>query len=205
MNLPPTDWPDPPLLQHLVLESPWALALVLLLVGVALVFIARRSGRGHAGPAYVGCVLMALAVLVPIIAYLVETGRERIAQNTRDLALAPEDPFDLQTILDLTTQDVRLIDMDREGLIALAPRFEEVVKIEDVRVTNLMTVQDSETYGRSYVAVLGRFHSSQGISSPFKVQAILRWRREPDGKWRMHQIEQMAIDGVPVQQLGRGI
>ena len=202
MNLPPTDWPDPPLLQHYVLESAWPLALVLLAIGLALVFIARR--RGHAGPAYVGCVLAALALIVPIIAYLVETGREKILQNTRQLVTAPETPFDLQTILDLTTEDAQLLEMNREQLIALAPQLEQAIKFSDLRVTNLMAIQDSEGYGRSYVAMFGRVQAGQGMGGQFKVQAILRWRHEADGRWRMHLIEQMAVNDQPVQNLRRG-
>ena len=81
---------DPPFIEHLLLEQPWPLAVVVIVIGVILFIVARRSGKR---PLYY--VALASAVLAPllfVLSSMVTTDREHLMDQTTQLVHATTPP-----------------------------------------------------------------------------------------------------------------
>lgn len=189
----PPNWPDPPMLEHYLLESPWGPAIVLAAVGVGL-FIAggRRAsplmqwvGGGAGVLLGVGLVLLAMSV---------QTGREKMVAGTEKLAEAAAEPFDLTTIEKLTTDDATLLGWNRQIMMAVARNASQRVSVDGYSVTAMDVIRDGPNRGRTYVAVIGRVRTELG-GGGFRSRWIMRWRKEEDGRWRLAAIERVTVNG----------
>lgn len=189
--MPPENWPEPPLLSSLLLENPWPLMVALAAVAVGMYLVAGR--RDDRRLRMLTAVPLVLAGGVYGLASAVTTDREQLEANTLALAEAVTEPFDLETLKALTTEDARLLRWNREQLIAIARAAADRVTLDGYTVTNLMVEPPSEQYGRTYIAALGRAATRRGGGS-FRTRWMLRWRRGEDGKWRLSEVEKVHVN-----------
>ena len=197
----PPDWPDPPLLEYLLFESPWGLMVALLAVAAGIFLAGGRGGRRHVQQA--AAVPLVAAVALPILAHFVRTDAERMRANTRRLVEAISDPLDMQTLRFLTADDARLLQWDREQLLRVARRASELVEITDYTITNLMVRRGSGRYGKTYVAVIGRANYRGGFGSGFKTSWVLNWRKGDGGKWQLSAVDEVHVNGRDAEDILR--
>jgi hypothetical protein len=197
--LPPTDWPDPPLLNRLLLENPWPLAIAFAAVAVVMFLVAGR--RDDHRLRNLAAVPAGLAVGVIALGGMVTTEREQLEARTRALAEAVAEPFDLDAVRELTTEDARLLKWNREQMIAIARHAADRVTIDGYTVTNLMAHPESDRYGRTYIAAFGRAESSRRGGGRFKTSWMLRWRRGDDGAWRLSEVEDVEVNNRSAERI----
>lgn len=191
---PPLDWPEPPPSYYL-LENPWPIAIVLLILGAALVIIAYRTGgrRVKIAAAVVG----ALAAALVALAYLVTTDREAIDRNTESLVGAAVVPVELDVFRQTLSKDVRLFDRDYQSILDGIQRGLDRWNVRYAYITGLEVDQTGDQ-GRSYLAVITRLDSNIGGGSTL-TRWMLHWKKEPDGAWRVVKIEWLSIGDEPAR------
>lgn len=205
---------SPPMFEHLLLESPWAV-MVVCVVAAAMLFSAgrRRKSRGiQAG----GLAALALAVSVFMLAKGVTTARERLILDTEALvaATAPLDNAALDRLLDpsavVTGPDTAVW----LNAVQLRPRLNQVAQrfgIGDQQVRTVEAFARDETWGESAVTV----RTEAGGAGPVNTGWRLTWRRDDAGDdsgggsgdgsgggggWRVVEIRWMRFNGLEVQQ-----
>jgi hypothetical protein len=211
MNLDP-----PPILEHLFLESPWAVTGVLLAGALTVVLISRLRLNKIKGL----CVLamLGLAVGVFVLAKAVTTDRERLILNTRQLvsATGPLDPAELDRLI-----DPRATVSGSDGTVWLnydqvRPRLKRVVGkygVRSQRVREVQAIAHDGGWGESTVIVRTEASGSSGI--PINTGWHLTWEKTQtpqessggksggesgDGNWRVVDIRWMRFNGQEVTQ-----
>jgi len=196
----PPDFPDPPYLTVYTLEQPWPLCVTLLGVAVAVFVIAGRAGsrRGQ----YAAILPAAAGIIVPIVAFLVVTERERMTAATHALIEAcAADPFvkaDFARLIDETAAMAYGDDtLKRDQIIALAENVLTRSPIVEHGVSALMVDRSADDYGKAYLAIFGRVAFGGGFETPFKASAVIHWRRGAGDQWRAARIEQIFVNDRP--------
>jgi hypothetical protein len=185
------DVPSPPVWQSLLLEQPWPLAVLLLVVGVVLRSVGRRTGRRGLRRAALVSVLLAAGVVA--LAYFVETGREAVRRHTLGLVDAVE-PLDADRVSALLADDVRvtgprgrvLVDSGdvRRRLQSANRRYS--VASHRVRDLDVWAAGDE---GRAMLALY-----SQINETPALTRWGLWWEKQ-DGAWRVTEIRWLSYQG----------
>lgn len=185
------DIPAPPLWQNLLFEQPWPLAVLLLVVGVVLRTVGRRTGRRGLRRAALVSVLLAAGGVA--LAYFVETGREAVRRHTLGLVDAVE-PLDADRVSALLADNVRVTGprgrvMVESGEVrrrlASANRRYSVAS-HRVRALDVWAAGDE---GRAMLALY-----SQINASPSLTRWGLRWEKQ-GGTWRITEIRWLSYQG----------
>ncbi|HRQ71889.1 MAG TPA: hypothetical protein PLU35_02550 [Phycisphaerales bacterium] len=190
--------PRPPIVQHLLLESPLPLAIALLTAGaIAAIAFHRRARTKHAGLAAGGALLATAALLA--LAALVETPRERVIERTRLLVDAVA-RADARALDDMLAADC-LVTFDR------APGGWEKPETINWIADNLRgryTVSQHEVTGvQAQIGPqrgLARTRPSVRVTPditgrPHGFVCLITWREDPDGAWRALRIEPLWLQG----------
>ena len=196
---------SPPMFEHLLLESPWAV-MVVCVVAAAMLFSAGRR-RKNKGVQVGGLAALALAAGVYLLAQGVTTAREQLILNTEALvaATAPLDNAALDRLLDpsavvtgpSTAVWVSAVQL-RSKLNQVAQRFD----IGDQQVRAVDAFARDDTWGESVVTV----RTDPGGAGPVNTGWRLTWRHDPAGAdnagggWRVVEIRWMRFNGLEVQQ-----
>lgn len=197
---------SPPMFEHLLLESPWAV-MVVCVVAAAMLFSAGRRRKNKAVQAG-GLVALALAVGVYLLAKGVTTDREQLILDTEALvaATAPLDNAALDRLLDpsavVTGPDTAIW----LNAVQLRPRLNQAAQrfgIGDQQVRMVDAIARDDTWGESVVTV----RTDPGGAGPVNTGWRLIWRRDPvaggnsgGGGWRVVEIRWMRFNGLEVQQ-----
>jgi hypothetical protein len=192
------NWPQPPLIEHLLLESPWTLAITLAAVAIGVFLVGGRSGNRRLQK------WAALPLLIGVVAFtvaeLVNTDRELMQQRTRRLVdAAVADPIDIDTMRDLLDESVHLFVLDRERILAMARRAREIYRIDSATITTLLSRRDTPTAGQTLLTVLTRVSSKYG-DYPAKTRWLLHWRKDPAAGWIIDRLELVSVNDQPARQ-----
>lgn len=194
------DPPAPSILQRYLLEQPWPLVVVLLLIAVAclLGMLRRRDKTARHRFLIVSSIAAGLAAGVLLLATAVRTDREAIEQTTREL-VAAAGPLDPDRLDALIFPDAVFTGPDgsvwrtwdeSEPAIRAGSRWVEFKEsphtIRSLRVGVLpsgegVTLMDVRT------DVPG--------AAFFKTKWRLTWRKDAEGEWRMHEARWLDFFG----------
>lgn len=185
--------------EHLLLESPWAVMVVCVVVA-AMLFSAgqrRKNKRIQAG----GLVALVLAVGVFMLAKGVTTDREQLIMNTEALvaATAPLDNAMLDRLLDpsaVVTVPDTAVWLNATQLRPRLTRVAQQFSAGDQQVRTVDAFARDDTWGESAVTV----RTDPGGAGPINTGWRLTWRRDPGGGWRVVEIRWMRFNGLEVQQ-----
>lgn len=182
---------DPPVLQHYLLESPWPVAVALLIGAGALTVVGLREGRKKL---LTGALLLSLlAGLLLAVATAVVTKREQLLAHTADL-LAMTDPVNttgLQRLFasELTLQnDAGQVWMDGPDILDRLERLQRDTPIGNHKVTDIKAETRRDT---GYVDI--RLSTSGSEASPFGNTPVLSrwllvWKQQADGGWLLSEV-----------------
>ena len=188
--------------EHLFLESPWAVMVVLVVAAVML--FSAGNKRHHKGLMIGAAVALTLAVGAYLLAQAVTTGREQLIRDTQSLvaATAPLDPAVLDRLL-----DPNVVVTGPDGSVwvnagQVMPRLRSAVDrftINSQQVRSLQAVAKDSGWGESAVTV--RTDISGSGSGPVNTGWVLSWRRDPVADtWRVVDIRWMRFNSMEVQR-----
>lgn len=194
--------PDPPALTHYLLESPWFAVVGLALGGAIALVVLNRQGRASLG-AGIMLVGFALAVLLAVVAYLVETQRERLIRQTRELVTrtAAADTAALRPMLSERVNVVSALPLtlpvDKETLLdRVRQELGEAHPIAEHSTGGEQASIDGVNTARTQLRVWVQLHRDQAITgAPIGSWWRIDWRKEGD-EWRVATITLMQLDGV---------
>jgi len=188
----------PPLLPHLLLESPWALMVVFAVLGVILLTTAHRKRQKSLLIASIGC--LGVAVGVYMLAQSVVTPREQLLKDTKSLVYATA-PLDSAVLERMIAPSAVVTGPDGSVWVEagqIRSRLEHVLKrvpIDQQQIRSLDAATQDEQWGYSTVTV--RTHTG---SNPVNTGWRLTWRHESDGRWRVVDIRWMRFNGMDTPQ-----
>jgi hypothetical protein len=197
---PPMPINGPPVLEGLLFESPWGPAAVLVLAGVAAFWAFNRAGRVRLGVMVVA-VAAAAAVGIVGIASMVTTDREVVGARTRELvaAVARGDAPGAAEYL-APTLSVRLVGVTtnwgkEEVLQRIERELNGVYRLKDreARVRTLRAGDEPPSSIRTQVRVSV---TPEMYALPTETWWLLMWRKQPDGLWRVMELDVQQIEGV---------
>lgn len=200
------DLPSPPLMERFLFESPWALAGLLVVLGVAAFVYLNARRRARQG-LLAGGACIALGVGVLLVAGIVTTKREELLRESRVLfdALAKADARTVERLLgpaasagaagalrnDLTRQE--LLDLVRDAQDAGGEYrvAGERIGVQDYRIREVRGALVSDTIGRSQINVV--ITPTNGTITPTWWEMDWDWI---DGAWRLRRLDLVWVAGV---------
>lgn len=186
-----------PIWETYVLEQPWPLVAILVVVAIVL-FVKGRGKARKVGPP----IAILAAIAVALAGSFVTTARETMIASARALVAAV-------VAADASTLDAQL---DPDALLfsfrhkAGVPKFaiiDEVVdrfrsggeySIKEHGILNIDASQDGQRVGRVQLKL--RVVSAQ-LGVPVFSWWLLDYRRDSSGQWRVLRMEPQSISGVP--------
>lgn len=202
---PPPPLPAPPLLDRMLLESPFVLAACLAAAALAAVYVLARRGRPRAA-AGLGAGLGAAAAAVVILAGAVQTRRETVAAATIALvdAVARVDEPAMRRLL---APDARLFvgaglpevpapatGLDREQIITqVRAVLRGPYPIRSHRAAEVAAEVTGPNAARSQLRVRV---VPEGWNYANNSWWRLQWRLDEDGQWRAVSVTPWSIDGL---------
>jgi hypothetical protein len=166
---------------NFIAETPWWLPTGLALVGAALAW--NGNNRQERKLKYAGLALLALALLVGGVSYVLDSDRERITKNTKRIITATGNR-DWATVEKLLHPKVRVIAWEgRDELLRGAKRYAEQYNFKDAR-TGLMTVP--EPVRNSSTATVQVFSNISDMSN-FITNWEMEWVKQDDA-WLLREI-----------------
>jgi len=191
--------PDPPWLEHQLLESPWAAIACLIGFGVILMWVFRRIEKPKwAWPAMGGALVLAVGIYIS--SESVTTTREMLIEQTKTLvnSAAIGDDKSVATLLGeplaftvlgqaTNATTARVLAFVRNDLTT---RY----KLKEHSVVSTAATVDGGNVARSQVRVRV---VPEAIGYPNSSWWIIHWRKAGDtGLWRVSQIEAQHIQGA---------
>lgn len=192
------NWPQPPLFEHMLLESPWGLAIALAGVAAVVFLVGGRGGKRHvqkwaALPLTVGMIVIGVAMLV-------DTDREIMQRRTARLVdAAVAEPLDVDAMRSLFDESVRLFTLDRDEILAMARRARDRYDIQSATITTLLARQDTPSAGQTLMTVFARVGSDLG-EYPTKTRWLMHWRKDPAAGWLIDRLELVAVNDQPARR-----
>lgn len=192
-----TRLPDPPWLEHALLESPWLLVGGLVSSGVVVLVLLNRAGRARTGVLIaLGTILVGAALAA--LSAAVQTAREDLAARTRALVEVAlrNDQAALELVLGAGMVFDVLGDVARNGkdaAMGLVARYVPLYPLRSSAVTDLRAVEDGPDTGRSQFQLVV---VPEATRFPHASWWTITWRRGGDGAWRVWSIKGEQIDGV---------
>lgn len=193
----------PPVLQHLLLESPWAVAVTLAAVGIVLGLVGRRGGpRWLAHATWVG---LPLALAVVLLARFVTTDREAAIARTREL-INTTAPWDVPQLLAMFEPGATLVGPNGNAWLDLAQLRGEVSDAASqfpvVRQSFDRLEAEARADGTAITALSLRttFDPQLGMALPVPSRWQLTWRMDDTGVYRVTQVQWLELMNQPAQQ-----
>ena len=195
-NIP--ELPAPPIFERLLFENPWLLAVILGVVGIAAGFTLFRAGRTRAG-GIAALAMLALAGLAAFVSNTVETAREQLSAQTRELVRAAAEG-DVPAARSLLAENARITGgfaiiqsvSGRDRVLQLIERdLKRYAGVNDHRVLEVRAHRDGPNLGRTHVRVRVEGNGYMNFS-----WWRLDWRDPGDGTWRAINIEPLWIQGL---------
>jgi hypothetical protein len=176
----------------------WALG-VIALVGVALWTSGNaRRDRRLMGGAYGA---FAVAVLLGLLSYFVDTDREKVIKGTRALGEAV-DRRDRATAERLLHPKARFGEMDRAALVDAIATAADRARIKDVRVTGINVAPvGADELSVSFTATASVEVGGMSFSPPTSWRFI--WEKTPDRGWQARTIELVSAPGMDEKEVVR--
>lgn len=202
----PWDLPDPPplpptsLVRWALFESPWALSVVLVALGLFLWMFFRSRAQTRRSWAALGLVVLAAAVV--LMALLVDTPREQMRRTALELVRAVA-AADAPGVSSRLTDDCRLYYFEAPDGLDLAPLLDRVrsdfapggkYRLKDYGVLESDACEELEARGRAQIKVRV---VPEATGAPVISWWRLDFRRDAPGRWRVSGIQPLAIAGVP--------
>lgn len=192
----PPPLPRAPIWETYIFEQPWPLAVVLILVGIAVLL----KGRGRPR-AIVPALSLLAAIGVVAAGMLVTTAREKIMASTRALvaAVVHADSTTLDAELD---ESAKLFSFQHNDGVDKWALLDEVARrfspgaelaIKDWSIEGLEASRDGERVGRSLVKVRA---VSAAAGVPVFSWWLLDYRMDTSGRWRVIRMEPQSISFV---------
>ncbi len=198
----PTKLPGPPVLEHLLLESPFLLTAALVVLGVAAaVALVRRARIRDAVVVLASCI--AAGAGVQILAWKTVTNREVISGRSVELVEAVA-TLDYAGIERLLAPDARLfadipipelpipaagLDVD-DILSRVRTTVGGMYRVREHRVVEIDAAMIGDRLGRTQLRVRV---VPEATGFPQGSWWRLDWREEPDGSWRVIRIAPLSI------------
>jgi hypothetical protein len=174
----------------------WALGLFAL-VGVAL--WVSGNGRQDQKLKLAGLASLAVAVLLAVLSYFIDTDKEIVIKGTRDLAAAV-DKRDRATVERLLHPKVSFGGpTDREKLIQQMVTAADEHKLKDVKVSSIEVKPDGQDLAVNFSATANVEYKGFGGTLPSTWQFI--WEKTPDRGWQVRVIRPISIPGMDNAQL----
>ena len=183
--------PDPPALEHYVLESPLGLIAALVAFGVVGMWALGRAGKPRLAWPLMGLSLL-LAVGVYIASALVTTTREMLMIQTRELvdAAATGNSDVAGGLLD----DGLTFTVLGRPVNATKTRIIEFVRTD---MTTRYKLKEHSISSETATIDGGNVPRTQAMAYPNSSWWIIHWRKASDtGLWRVSQIEAQHIQGA---------
>lgn len=198
----PPPLPDPPALEVWLFEQPVVSAGLALGAGALAWFVLRAKGKPRQGT-LAGGGLVALAVVLAVVGFVVETARERLAALSGDL-LAAARAGDAARLDGLLADDL-VLDLGGRGgdsgdkalVLEAVGKLKEQAVIDAVRVRSPVSL-DGPNAARSQVWV----RTGGAGFGPSLSWWMVSWRREAGGEWRAHLIELLLLNGEKPRGVG---
>lgn len=199
VEVPPL--PGPPFIESLLFERPWIGIVALLLGAVVALFVLNARGKAKQGAAAAGAMLLAAAGLWGLAA-AVQTDRERLIENTRELVDATA-LADIESLDRLLAPNARGFHrgaprgMDRDAVLAwVADQLGESgdYRLKDHGVIETQATLDGDRVGRTQVRV-GVVPAAWEV--PIDSWWRVDWNRDDAGVWRVTGIRPLVIKGIP--------
>jgi len=175
-----------------IYETPWWLPAALALVGIVVLWAAKD--RREKKLIYTGGGLVALAGIIALVSYLLESDRECVERQTKETiqAIANRQWPPLDSLLhdDIAIGALR----GRQAVIQTARFAVEAADLRSVRVTSVATRQNTAGYA-SQVQIYADFRNGNAISNwDFK------WEKTPGG-WRLREAIFLGGPGIPESEI----
>lgn len=190
--------PEPPtenLFTRYVLENCYPLAIVLVLVGLVIGWLALREGR--LDRLRLAAVPLVLGVVTAAAGMLVVTPAEHAGVVIRDLV---DDVVagDVTGTMRHFSEDASLQfgttrnpARDVEGILAVLDRFVGSVTIESNRITRLRAYTTS---GETATVHLGNWTETERFG-PARSQCVVDVKKTPDGAWKVDRVTVVSVNG----------
>lgn len=166
---------------NFIAETPWWLPTGLALVGVALFW--NGNNRQEAKVKYAGLVLLCLGILIGAVSFVLDSDRERVAKNTKQIVSATG-RRDWATVEKLLHPKVRVIAwVGKDELIKGAKEYAERYNLKDARTTSLQVPEPIRNTTTANVQVV----SNMIEMSNFITNWELEWEKTEQG-WLLREI-----------------
>ncbi|MFP4223848.1 MAG: DUF4440 domain-containing protein [Phycisphaeraceae bacterium] len=189
------------LLPYLLFEQPWPLIAVGLVLAFLVWIIAGRVARF--GWRWASLALLALAVGVWVLAWVVDTPREQVRESTRTLIQATAAPAEVEQFFALLAPDMTLRGPDgevwydaqevRDTLAPVLRRYE----VDAQSIHGLQIEVQGEDAARALLQLRTEV-DAYGLSA--RTRWILTWRRGEDGAWRLVDMQWLRVQGRPPER-----
>lgn len=167
-------------------------------LGLAGLSLALRWGRKTQQRAGLG--LLALAIVLGLTSFLVDSDREQVVRRTRQLAAAIE-KRDWETLKPLVHAHVSMLWVNgREQFIETARRGTEASELKTLRVSSLDTQPPRGGYCEVTAQFAGQFERFGAGYARFK----LEWEKTPEG-WQVSKVVFLDSPFIDESRFGRGL
>ena len=174
----------------------WALALFAL-VGVAL--YVSGNGRQDKKLKLAGLAGLAIAGLLAVLSYFIDTDKEIVTKGTRDLAAAVEKK-DRATAERLLHPKVSFGGpTDRAKLIERILTAADEYKLKDIKVSAIEVKPDGQDLAVNFSATANIEFGGMSFTPPSTWQFI--WEKTPDRGWQIRVIRPISVSGMDNAQL----
>ncbi|MEZ6234808.1 MAG: hypothetical protein R3B68_11515 [Phycisphaerales bacterium] len=194
---PPNPLPAAPLLDRLLFEQPLLLSVPLGAGALVALFVFNARAQLKRG-LLVALALAALAGLVWLASTLVETKRDAVRSNTRDLVNAIG-RADTQRAGELLSDDPEI----RYGVFRVPSRAALLVAIREAmgpggryelqswRIAELQATIDGPSLARTQVLVRA---TEKSTGAPGSLWAVMQWEQDEQGRWRCFVVEPLNLN-----------
>jgi len=184
----------------LLFDTPYWLLGLLVLLGVGL-FISGNS-RQEARVRTAGLGVIALAVLLVLLSYFIDTDKEKVAKQTRELVTAVQ-KRDRATLDRLLHPRASMLWMTKPDIIDKAVWGADQYHLDNIGVSSIDTTQPNPTEIETQITVSTHVEFG-GYSGEAPSSWRLTWQRTGSG-WQLTDIKATKLPGVDLETLiGRG-
>jgi len=195
-----TDWPPPPLIDRFLYENYWPGLLILAVSGLMLLFYARNLRNRGLGIA--GLVCLAGAAVFPVVANLVETGREVLVDRTIAVPTAFVPTLDEAALAGLLDENVSLnvgsaigARVGRDALIEQSRRVKRQYDLSTVSIVAVAARVLGPGQAESYLHVSTTVSDPDRVfSGPLPTQWRFEWQKSGE-VWRLTGVHWLKIRG----------
>lgn len=200
-SVPPL--PGPPLVERVLLEQPLPVVVLGVVAAAVAFFVLNRQGRATRA-AVVGLALLGVGAAVAVVAGVVRTERERMAEATRELVMAAAGA-DVAGLTRLLSPDVRLFSrfsapgygigsagIDREEILEKTVQLQRQFSVREAEVREVQSVSTGPGVGSTQVQVRVKVGAG-GMEFPYQSWWRVDWRRDASGRWLASAIEPVDL------------